>query len=170
MRLVSSWLPAVMLVAVIGALAAPTRMVAQGSPTGSADRNGRDPTGAVLPGVMVAARGSRPGCAADDRLRGREWRITALPVGNYELAFELPGLQEVGAQRDHRRSRCHSFRSGDARARSGLRNHHGDRGCPPPDDDDIDDITEPHRGGSAIDSDLHRQLHAPLVVGSWRQR
>ena len=59
MRVVSSWFPALMIVALISALAAPARMVAQGSPTGTLTGTVSDPSGAVLPGVTVAARASR---------------------------------------------------------------------------------------------------------------
>ena len=96
MRLVSSWFPALMIVAVSSALAAPTRMVAQGSPTGTLTGTVSDPTGAVLPGVTVAVKSVQTGMTQQTTTdTNGEWRIPALPVGTYEVSFELQGFKRL---------------------------------------------------------------------------
>ena len=117
-----------MVVALISALAAPARMVAQGSPTGTLTGTVTDPSGAVLPGVTVAAKSAQTGLT-QQTISGADgdWRIPALPVGTYELTFELDGFKRLVRERHHRRSRRHAFGSGHARGRRSVRNRPRDR-------------------------------------------
>ena len=85
-----------MIVALISALAAPARMVAQGSPTGTLTGTVSDPTGAVLPGVTVAVKSVQTGMTQQTTTgTNGEWRIPALPVGTYEVSFELQGFKRL---------------------------------------------------------------------------
>ena len=96
MRLVRSWFPALMIVALISALAAPARMVAQGSPTGTLTGTVSDPSGAVLPGVTVAVKRVQTGLTQQTTTgTNGDWRIPALPVGTYEVSFELQGFKRL---------------------------------------------------------------------------
>ena len=96
MRLVSSWFPALMIVALISALAAPARMVAQGSPTGTLTGTVSDPSGAVLPGVTVAVKSVQTGMTQQTTTgTNGDWRIPALPIGTYEVSFELQGFKRL---------------------------------------------------------------------------
>ena len=96
MRLVSSWFPAVMIVALMSALAAPARMVAQGSPTGTLTGTVSDSSGAVLPGVTVAVKSVQTGLTQQTTTgTNGDWRIPALPIGTYEVSFELQGFKRL---------------------------------------------------------------------------
>ncbi len=72
-----------MIVALISALAAPARMVAQGSPTGTLTGTVSDPTGAVLPGVTVAVKSVQTGMTQQTTTgTNGEWRHTG-PTGRH---------------------------------------------------------------------------------------
>jgi hypothetical protein len=76
-------------------LASATVAGAQGSPTGILAGTVTDSTGQVLPGATVVARGLGTGLVQSTVTSGSgEWRLAGLPVGNYELAFELPGFKK----------------------------------------------------------------------------
>jgi hypothetical protein len=56
-----------------------------------------DESGAVLPGVTVTARSPAlqvPSVTAVTDARG-EYRLTPLPIGTYEISYDLPGFQSV---------------------------------------------------------------------------
>jgi Carboxypeptidase regulatory-like domain len=89
------------LVAIAGvlALAAPVRLFAQASSTGSLSGIVRDSSGAVLPGVTVTAVNPATGLsrtATSDA--GGSWSIQVLPVGRYTLSFELDGFKKVSRE------------------------------------------------------------------------
>ena len=69
---------------------------AQGSPTGSLAGTISDPSGAMLPGVAVAAKAIQTGLTQTTvSSASGEWRITALPAGVYEVTFELNGFKKL---------------------------------------------------------------------------
>ena len=76
----------------VSALTAP----AQSGTTGTLNGVVRDTTGAVLPGVSITLRnvdtGLNRSTATDDAGR---WAIPALPVGNYEITYELTGFKKL---------------------------------------------------------------------------
>lgn len=61
---------------------------AQSSPTGTLTGAVMDPSGGVLPGVTVTAKGQETGLT-QQTVTGEtgQWRIPALPVGTYEVSF-----------------------------------------------------------------------------------
>ena len=67
---------------------------AQSGPVGSLSGTTQDANGAALPGVVVAVRNTDTGQtrAATSDGEGR-WTIPALPVGNYEVTYELAGFR-----------------------------------------------------------------------------
>jgi hypothetical protein len=69
---------------------------AQGSPTGILTGTVTDPSGAILPGVTVVAKGTRTGLT-QQTVSGAagDWRITALPIGVYDVTFELDGFKRL---------------------------------------------------------------------------
>ena len=165
MRLVSNSSAALVLVALMAVLIAPAQMVAQGSPTGTLTGKVNDPTGAVLQGVTVAARGVQTGLT-QQTISGAEgeWRIPALPVGTYEVSFELDGFKrlvrngiiveaavvrsvpvtlEVGGLAETVRV------TADA---SLFDRHH------------VDDVEEPDERGAPVGADFDGQLHPSAVV------
>src|SRR5687767_4562502 len=95
MRLVSR-VSAVVLTVLAVILSAPAPVGAQGSPTGTLSGTVSDPSGAVLPGVTVTARGAQTGLT-QQTVSGTEgdWRIPALPSGTYEISFELDGFKRL---------------------------------------------------------------------------
>src|SRR5687768_13496030 len=96
MRLVSRVSVAVVLTVLAVILYAPAPVGAQGSPTGTLSGTVSDPSGAVLPGVTVTARGAQTGLT-QQTVSGTEgdWRIPALPSGTYEISFELDGFKRL---------------------------------------------------------------------------
>src|SRR5438128_10302089 len=57
----------------------------------------KDPTGAVIPGTSITAKSvetglTRTGVSAEDG----SYRLSALPVGSYEVRVELPGFRTEG--------------------------------------------------------------------------
>jgi hypothetical protein len=78
------------------AAGAPAPAGAQGSPTGTLTGTISDPSGGVLPGVTVVARGVQTGLTQQTISGGAgDWRIPALPVGAYEVSFELQGFKKL---------------------------------------------------------------------------
>jgi hypothetical protein len=77
-------------------LLSPRVAAAQSSPTGTLTGTIADTSGAVLPGVVVVATNSQTG-ATQQSVSGTdgEWRITGLPVGSYEVTFELDGFKKL---------------------------------------------------------------------------
>jgi hypothetical protein len=69
---------------------------AQSSPTGTLTGVVADSSGAVLPGVTVVATNTQTGATQQDvtGVNG-EWRIQGLPVGTYEVTFELDGFKKL---------------------------------------------------------------------------
>ena len=69
---------------------------AQSGTTGTLNGVVRDTTGAVLPGVIITLRnvdtGLNRSTATDDAGR---WTVPALPVGNYEITYELTGFKKL---------------------------------------------------------------------------
>ena len=69
---------------------------AQSGTTGTLNGVVRDTTGAVLPGVIITLRnvdtGLNRSTATDDAAR---WTVPALPVGNYEITYELTGFKKL---------------------------------------------------------------------------
>jgi hypothetical protein len=72
---------------------------AQGSPTGGLTGVVVDATGGALPGVSVMARAKQTG-VTQLTVSGAEgdWRLSALPGGQYEVTFELDGFKRVVRQ------------------------------------------------------------------------
>jgi hypothetical protein len=77
-------------------LGAPAPSLSQGSPTGVLTGIISDPSGGVLPGVTVNATNTLTGLT-QQTVSGEagEWRIPALPVGTYEVSFELDGFKRL---------------------------------------------------------------------------
>jgi hypothetical protein len=77
-------------------LTAPAPARAQGSPTGALTGTVADPSGGVLPGVTVVAKGAQTGLT-QQTISGSagDWRIPALPAGTYDLSFELDGFKRL---------------------------------------------------------------------------
>ena len=74
----------------------PIQARAQGSPTGTLNGTVSDPSGAVLPGVTVVAKGTQTGLTQQTVSGGEgEWRITGLPAGSYDVSFELDGFKRL---------------------------------------------------------------------------
>ena len=87
---------AVAVIAIAALLGAPSSARAQGSPTGSLTGTVADPSGAVLPGVTVVAKGAQTGLTQQSVSGGAgDWRIAALPAGIYDLSFELDGFKRL---------------------------------------------------------------------------
>src|SRR5688572_18274046 len=77
-------------------LTAPAPAGAQGSPAGTVAGTISDPSGAVLPGVAVTAKGSQTGLTQQTVSGGDgDWRIPGLPIGAYEISFELDGFKKL---------------------------------------------------------------------------
>jgi hypothetical protein len=96
MRLVSRLSAAVALMAMASVLGSAATARAQGSPTGTLSGTVADPSGAVLPGVTVIAKGVQTGLAQQTiSAGGGDWRIAALPAGTYDLSFELDGFKRL---------------------------------------------------------------------------
>ena len=75
-------------------LAAAAHAPAQSGPVGSLSGTTQDANGAALPGVAVSVRNTETGqtrAAASDG-EGR-WTLPSLPVGTYEVAYELAGFR-----------------------------------------------------------------------------
>jgi Carboxypeptidase regulatory-like domain len=78
-----------------GLLAIPTPALAQGS-AGTLAGTVSDPSGGVLPGVTVIAKGAQTGFTQQTISGGTgDWRIPGLPVGSYEVSFELDGFKKL---------------------------------------------------------------------------
>ena len=96
MRLVSGSSAVALLIAVAAMFHAPVAMAAQGSPTGTLSGNVSDSSGGVLPGVTVIAKHAQTGLAQQTTSGSEgDWRIPALPIGLYELTFELDGFKRL---------------------------------------------------------------------------
>ena len=94
MRLVSRLSVAIGLMAIVLVVPAPAR--AQGSPTGTLSGSISDSSGGVLPGVTVIAKNTQTGLTQQTTSGGEgDWRIPALPIGTYEVAFELDGFKRL---------------------------------------------------------------------------
>ena len=75
---------------------APAPARGQGSPTGILTGTVSDPSGAVLPGVTVLAKGAETGLTQQTVTTGTgDWRLAALPAGTYEVSFELDGFKKL---------------------------------------------------------------------------
>jgi hypothetical protein len=96
MRLASRLSAAVALMTMAAVLTAPAPARAQGSPTGALTGTIADPSGGVLPGVTVVAKGGQTGLT-QQTISGSagDWRIPALPAGTYDLSFELDGFKRL---------------------------------------------------------------------------
>ncbi len=82
--------------AVCFALLVPSSAIAQSSPTGTLTGTVADSSGGVLPGVTVTATNEQTGLTQQTVSGGAgDWRIPALPVGIYQVAFELDGFKKV---------------------------------------------------------------------------
>ena len=96
MKFVSWTFAVVALVAMAVVLAAPVPAWAQGSPTGTLTGTVSDPSGGVLPGVTVIAKGAQTGLTQQTISGGAgDWRIPGLPLGAYEVSFELDGFKKL---------------------------------------------------------------------------
>ncbi len=74
----------------------PSLAAAQSSATGSLAGTVSDPSGGVLPGANVRALNPQTGVTQSTVTGGSgEWRLAALPVGRYELSFELDGFKKL---------------------------------------------------------------------------
>ena len=74
----------------------PSSAMAQSSATGSLTGTVTDPSGGVLPGVTVLATSPETG-VSQSAVTGSsgEWTVAALPVGRYDLTFELNGFKKL---------------------------------------------------------------------------
>ena len=74
----------------------PSLAAAQSTATGSLTGTVADPSGAVLPGVTVVAVNPDTG-VSQSTVTGSsgEWTVASLPVGRYELTFELSGFKKL---------------------------------------------------------------------------
>ena len=96
MRLASRLVTAIALAAMVGLLSAPGPLQAQGSPTGTLTGTVSDPSGGALPGVTVIAKGAQTGLTQQTISGGAgDWRIPGLPLGVYEVSFELDGFKKL---------------------------------------------------------------------------
>ena len=72
------------------------RAHAQSGPTGSLSGTTQDANGAALPGVTVGVRNAETGQTRAATTGGEGgWTIPALPVGTYEVTYELPGFKRL---------------------------------------------------------------------------
>jgi hypothetical protein len=96
MHLVSRFSAAMTCVVLVVILAAPARARAQGSPAGTLSGTVSDSSGGVLPGVTIIARGVQTGLTQQTISGGAgDWRLPGLPVGTYEVSFELDGFKKL---------------------------------------------------------------------------
>src|SRR5687767_431102 len=74
----------------------PAHTRAQGGSAGTLAGVVLDSSGGVLPGVRVVAT-SRQTAFTQQAITGSagEWRLSSLPVGTYEIAFELEGFKKL---------------------------------------------------------------------------
>jgi hypothetical protein len=74
-------------------LGIPTPARSQGGSAGTLAGVVLDSSGGVLPGVVVVATSRQTGFS-QQAVTGTsgEWRLSSLPVGTYEIAFELEGF------------------------------------------------------------------------------
>ncbi len=85
-----------LLALVVALLGLPSRVFSQASATGILAGVVVDPSGAVLPGVTVVAKGSATGLTRETVSGGGgEWRIPSLPAGLYQITFELDGFRKL---------------------------------------------------------------------------
>ena len=71
-------------------------LTAQSSATGSLTGTVSDPSGGVLPGVTVRATNPATGLSQSTiTSTAGDWTIASLPVGRYELSFELDGFKKL---------------------------------------------------------------------------
>lgn len=74
----------------------PGRVAAQGNTGGTLTGIISDPSGGVLPGVTVTAKGAQTGLTQQTVSTGEgDWRIPALPSGTYDISFELDGFKRL---------------------------------------------------------------------------
>ena len=75
---------------ILALLLLPSLATAQSSASGSVSGTVTDPSGGVVPGVtvLVTSPGTGVSQSAVTGAAG-EWTVAALPVGRYELTFEL---------------------------------------------------------------------------------
>jgi hypothetical protein len=74
----------------------PSPLLAQGSPTGTLTGTVSDASGGVLPGVTVVARNLQIGLSQQTVSSSTgDWRLPGLPLGTYELTFELSGFKKL---------------------------------------------------------------------------
>src|SRR5688500_1374713 len=96
MRVVSRVYALVAVLTVTTFLTAPASASGQGSPAGTLAGTISDPSGGVLPGVAVTAKSAQTGLTQHTVSGGEgDWRIPGLPVGSYEVAFELEGFKKL---------------------------------------------------------------------------
>ncbi|HET9358106.1 MAG TPA: carboxypeptidase-like regulatory domain-containing protein [Vicinamibacterales bacterium] len=96
MRLAIRLIVAVACVATVGLFVDSTPARAQGSPTGTLSGSVIDSSGAVLPGVTVIATGAKTGLTQQTISGGAgDWRIPGLPLGVYDVSFELDGFKKL---------------------------------------------------------------------------
>ena len=81
---------------ILALLLLPSLATAQSSATGSLTGTVTDPSGGVVPGVtvLVTSPGTGVSQSAVTGAAG-EWTVAALPVGRYELTFELSGFKKL---------------------------------------------------------------------------
>ncbi len=73
----------------------PTAVAAQSSATGTLTGVVTDSSGAVLPGVTVVAKQASTGLTQQTVSGANgDWRVPTLPVGLYEVSFELDGFRK----------------------------------------------------------------------------
>jgi hypothetical protein len=83
-------------VTVLGVPGFVTSAGAQGSPTGTLAGVVADPSGGVLPGVIVVAREVATGLERQTLSEATgDWRLPLLPVGVYEVSFQLDGFKKL---------------------------------------------------------------------------
>jgi hypothetical protein len=86
----------VIVAVVFAPLAWPALVQAQGNPSGTLTGTVSDSSGGVLPGVTVTARRVQTGLTQQAvTSTAGDWRLTALPLGEYEVSFELDGFKKL---------------------------------------------------------------------------
>ncbi len=87
-----------------------------------------DTQGAAMPGVTVTGRHTQTGFTrADVSDAEGVYRLSALPVGTYDLVGRAPGLHQGREQGDHRQRRAVARHRDDDDGRGGVGERDGDR-------------------------------------------
>jgi hypothetical protein len=135
-------------------------MTGQSAPTGMLSGIVKDQTGAILPGVGVEVRNTGTDLArtaiTDDVGR---WMIPALPVGTYQVSFELPSFKKL--TKDGVAVEASVTRTIDASLEVGAVTDTVRYGF---------DIPADFRAGASPGSDVDTQLYTSAVGGVRHQR